>query len=50
MNDTIDWYLNNPEWWRAIREEDERFATYYEQQYRDRLRNAQPGVAVIEVA
>jgi dTDP-glucose 4,6-dehydratase len=47
MDDTIDWYLNNPEWWRAIREGDERFATYYEQQYRDRLQNAQPGVAVV---
>ena len=46
MDDTIDWYLNNPEWWRAIREGDERFAAYYEQQYRDRLQNAQPGVAV----
>ena len=47
MNDTIDWYLNNPEWWQAIREGDERFARYYEQQYRDRLQNAQPGVADI---
>jgi dTDP-glucose 4,6-dehydratase len=47
MNDTIDWYLNNPEWWRAIREGDERFASYYEQQYRDRLQNAQSGVAVV---
>lgn len=33
LDDTIDWYVANPEWWRAIRERDERFTTYYEQQY-----------------
>lgn len=46
MDDTIDWYLANPEWWRAIREGDERFAAYYERQYRERLQNAQPASAV----
>lgn len=33
LNDTIDWYVTNPEWWMAIREQDERFKTYYEAQY-----------------
>ncbi|MFT4037813.1 MAG: dTDP-glucose 4,6-dehydratase [Thermomicrobiales bacterium] len=47
MDDTIDWYLQNPDWWRAIREGDARFAAYYEQQYRDRLQNAQSGAVVV---
>lgn len=46
MDDTIDWYLQHPDWWRAIREDDARFATYYEQQYRDRLQNAQSSAVV----
>jgi len=33
LNDTVDWYVSNPEWWMAIRERDERFQAYYEQQY-----------------
>lgn len=37
LNDTIDWYLANPEWWRAIREDNADFAAYYEQQYGWRL-------------
>ena len=37
LGDTIDWYLQNPDWWRAIREENAEFAAYYQQQYGWRL-------------
>jgi dTDP-glucose 4,6-dehydratase len=37
LNDTVDWYLSHPEWWRAIRGEDGAFADYYERQYGWRL-------------
>jgi dTDP-glucose 4,6-dehydratase len=30
---TIDWYLENPAWWKAIREGNEQFTEYYERQY-----------------
>jgi dTDP-glucose 4,6-dehydratase len=33
LNDTVDWYVEHPEWWTAIREKDERFKSYYEKQY-----------------
>ena len=38
LNDTIDWYLDNPAWWQAIRDEDERFRAFYDRQYAERLR------------
>ena len=41
LRDTIDWYLGNPAWWRAIREENAEFAAYYQQQYGWRLAAAQ---------
>jgi dTDP-glucose 4,6-dehydratase len=37
LHDTIDWYVANPDWWRAIREENADFAAYYQQQYGWRL-------------
>jgi dTDP-glucose 4,6-dehydratase len=40
LADTVDWYVENPEWWRAIREQDDRFKSYYEQQYGWRLEQA----------
>ncbi len=37
---TVRWYVDNPDWWRPIREGDEEFAAYYERQYGDRLGDA----------
>lgn len=34
---TVSWYVDHPEWWRPIREQDEQFAAYYAQQYGSRL-------------
>ncbi len=31
---TIDWYKNNPEWWKKLRSKD--FEEYYKKQYKDR--------------
>lgn len=41
INDTVDWFVAHPEWWRAIREEDSRFREYYDRQYGRRLRDAE---------
>jgi dTDP-glucose 4,6-dehydratase len=35
IGETIDWYLENPEWVREVK--DESYRTYYEQQYRNRV-------------
>lgn len=43
INDTVDWYVSNPGWWRAIAEDDPRFAEYYERQYGWRLEAAGVG-------
>ena len=43
INDTVDWYVEHPEWWRAIAEGDERFAEYYRRQYGWRLEAAGAG-------
>lgn len=40
---TVDWYVSNPAWWRAIAEGDQRFAEYYERQYAWRLDSAGVG-------
>jgi dTDP-glucose 4,6-dehydratase len=40
LDDTIDWYVANPEWWRAIREDDHRFQEFYDRQYGRRLAGA----------
>lgn len=37
VNDTIDWYVQNPDWWREIRKIGSDFNTFYQQQYDDRL-------------
>jgi len=34
---TVRWYVDNPGWWRPIREQDEEFAAYYARQYGERL-------------
>ncbi|MBA2519482.1 MAG: dTDP-glucose 4,6-dehydratase [Chloroflexia bacterium] len=43
INDTVDWYVSNPTWWRAIAADDQRFADYYERQYGWRLEAAGAG-------
>jgi dTDP-glucose 4,6-dehydratase len=40
LHDTVDWYLANPGWWRAIREQDPRFQEFYDRQYGHRLATA----------
>ena len=37
LDDTVDWYVANPTWWRAIREHDPRFSEFYDRQYSHRL-------------
>ncbi|MCD6031437.1 MAG: novT [Thermomicrobiales bacterium] len=37
LHDTVDWYVANPDWWRAIRERDPRFQEFYDRQYGHRL-------------
>jgi dTDP-glucose 4,6-dehydratase len=37
LQDTVNWYLSNPDWWQAIREGSADFAEYYERQYGWRL-------------
>ncbi|NOZ94451.1 MAG: dTDP-glucose 4,6-dehydratase [Acidobacteria bacterium] len=34
---TVRWYVDNPRWWRPIREQDAEFAAYYDRQYGERL-------------
>jgi dTDP-glucose 4,6-dehydratase len=43
LRDTIDWYLLNPVWWQAIRDGNEEFNAYYDQQYGWRLAAATGG-------
>lgn len=40
LHDTIDWYVQNPEWWTAIRDGSRDFQSYYETQYGWRLQAA----------
>ena len=40
LNDTIDWYVEHPQWWRAIRDGDRRFRDFYDRQYVHRLADA----------
>jgi len=37
LETTVRWYVDHPEWWQPIREQDEEFAAYYQRQYGDRL-------------
>jgi dTDP-glucose 4,6-dehydratase len=39
---TVRWYVDNPQWWRPIREQDEEFAAYYARQYGERLGESAP--------
>ena len=39
---TVRWYVDNPGWWRPIREQDEEFAAYYRRQYGERLGDGAP--------
>jgi dTDP-glucose 4,6-dehydratase len=43
LHDTIDWYVANSDWWRAIRDGDGAFAAYYAAQYGRRLAGAGAG-------
>ncbi|MCP4900831.1 MAG: dTDP-glucose 4,6-dehydratase [bacterium] len=38
LEETVRWYVDHPEWWRPIREQDEEFAAYYARQYGSRLK------------
>jgi dTDP-glucose 4,6-dehydratase len=42
LESTVRWYVEHPEWWRPIREEDEEFAAYYRTQYGHRLGDTGP--------
>lgn len=42
LNETVDWYVANPAWWMAIRDESPEFNAYYRQQYGWRLEAMQP--------
>lgn len=37
LHDTVDWYVGNPAWWMAIRDDSADFEKYYNQQYGWRL-------------
>lgn len=36
---TVRWYVDHPDWWRPIRDQDAEFAAYYRRQYGDRLKD-----------
>lgn len=36
LQDTVQWYRSNEWWWRPIKEQDERFQSYYQSQYGSR--------------
>jgi dTDP-glucose 4,6-dehydratase len=38
--ETVRWYVDHPEWWRAIKEKDAAFREYYRRQYGERLAGA----------
>lgn len=40
LHDTVDWYVEHPDWWLPIRERDPRFQEYYDRQYAHRLAGA----------
>jgi len=33
LRSTVQWYLDNQQWWRPIKERDDRYKTYYKRQY-----------------
>ncbi len=38
MKRTVDWYMNNKDWWRKIKKRDSEFRKYYRKQYVERER------------
>jgi len=38
MKETVDWYINNEDWWRKIKEGKGEFQEYYHKQYGQRER------------
>jgi len=42
LEETVRWYVDNPWWWRPIREADAEFAAYYARQYGERLEDPVP--------
>jgi len=38
MKETVDWYINNENWWRKIKEKSREFREYYHKQYGQRGR------------
>ncbi len=36
MKSTVDWYINNEDWWRKIKEGDKEYREYYRKQYVER--------------
>jgi len=36
MKRTVDWYMNNKDWWRKIKERDKDYREYYRKQYIER--------------
>jgi len=36
MKTTVDWYMNNKDWWRKIRERGKDYREYYRKQYIER--------------
>ncbi|GAB4340782.1 MAG: dTDP-glucose 4,6-dehydratase [Calditrichia bacterium] len=34
LKETVDWYVQNESWWRAIKEKQEDFRKYYQEQYK----------------
>jgi dTDP-glucose 4,6-dehydratase len=37
LEETVRWYVDHPEWWRPIKERDERYREFYRAQYGSRL-------------
>ena len=38
MKETVDWYVNNENWWRKVKEKSREFREYYQKQYGQRGR------------
>ena len=36
LRQTVQWYVENPKWWRAIKERSAEFRAYYDKQYANR--------------
>jgi dTDP-glucose 4,6-dehydratase len=47
LHDTIDWYVEHPAWWQAIRNDSPEFQKYYETQYGWRLAAANDGKGAV---